>query len=306
MLNLVINMKRIKTICLSIISLILVVISCICVYAETIYEYYGYSYVIVDNKSLSLVGWDYRTPELIIPDSINGRSVTSIVSGAFEGNNELTALDFSKTNSLNRIGAYAFQDCNGINQPLVLSESITEIENRAFQGCSSIPSVTINSTVTTIPNQCFNNCTSLVNAELPEGVERINAWAFANCTSLEYVNIPSTVSFISDYAFNGDSTLTLGVWYGTAGYDYAIVQNIPYVLLDGIKLGDVSGDGSVNINDVTTIQRYLAELETLEGIYLHAADANQDGTVDISDATIIQMYLAEYEMEYPIGKVMTQ
>lgn len=114
------------------------------------------------------------------------------------------------------------------------------------------------------------------------------------------------MSFISDYAFNGDSTLTLGVWYGTAGYDYAIVQNIPYVLLDGIKLGDVSGDGSVNINDVTTIQRYLAELETLEGIYLHAADANQDGTVDISDATIIQMYLAEYEMEYPIGEVMTQ
>ena len=89
-------------------------------------------------------------------------------------------------------------------------------------------------------------------------------------------------------------------------HKYALENNINYTLLDGVKLGDANGDGSVNINDVTTIQRHLAELETLEGIYLHAADANQDGTVDIVDATAIQMYLAEYEMDYPIGEVMTQ
>ena len=141
---------------------------------------------------------------------------------------------------------------------------------------------------------------------LNDTVDRIGDYAFANCRNLEYFEIPTTVSDISDAAFQNDENLTLGVWYGSYGYDYAIAQNIPYVLLDGVKLGDASGDGSVNINDVTTIQRYLAELETLEGVYLHAADANQDGTVDIADATVIQMYLAEYEMEYPIGEVMTQ
>ena len=78
------------------------------------------------------------------------------------------------------------------------------------------------------------------------------------------------------------------------------------VLLDEVKLGDANGDGSVNINDVTQIQRHLAELESLEGIYLHAADANQDGTLDISDATTLQMYLAKYDIPYPIGEVMTQ
>ena len=76
--------------------------------------------------------------------------------------------------------------------------------------------------------------------------------------------------------------------------------------LDEVKLGDANGDGSVNINDVTQIQRHLAELESLEGIYLHAADANQDGTLDISDATTLQMYLAKYDIPYPIGEVMTQ
>ena len=61
-----------------------------------------------------------------------------------------------------------------------------------------------------------------------------------------------------------------------------------------------------NINDVTAIQRYLAELEALEGVCFEAADVNQDGTVDIADATALQRYLAEYEMEYPIGELMTQ
>lgn len=75
---------------------------------------------------------------------------------------------------------------------------------------------------------------------------------------------------------------------------------------DGVKLGDVNGDGSVNINDVTTIQRTLAELESLEGIYLYAADTNRDTMVNISDATAVQMFLAEYDIPYSIGQVLTR
>ena len=120
------------------------------------------------------------------------------------------------------------------------------------------------------------------------------------------MDIPQSVTDINPTAFYNDTNLTLGVWFGSYGYEYAQSHNIPYILLDEVKLGDADGDDSVYINDVTAIQRYLAELETLEGIYLHAADANQDGTVDIADATSIQMYLAECEMDYPIGEIMTQ
>ena len=68
----------------------------------------------------------------------------------------------------------------------------------------------------------------------------------------------------------------------------------------------VNMDGYVNINDVTVIQRNLAELEDLNELQESAADANQDGFVDISDATAIQMFLAEYEIPYPIGETITQ
>ena len=63
---------------------------------------------------------------------------------------------------------------------------------------------------------------------------------------------------------------------------------------------------TVSLKIIAQIQRHLAELETLEGIYLYAADANCDGDLDISDATAIQMFLAEYEIPYPIGEIITQ
>ncbi len=131
-------------------------------------------------------------------------------------------------------------------------------------------------------------------------------WAFADCTALEYIEIPKSVTSIAQSAFANDPNLTLGVWYGSYAYSYAKDNNINYVLLDGVKLGDANGDGQVNINDVTTIQRHLAQLEQIEGIYLYAAESNQSGDLDISDATTIQMYIAQYNVPYPIGEVITQ
>ena len=57
-------------------------------------------------------------------------------------------------------------------------------------------------------------------------------------------------------------------------------------------LGDVNGDGVVNISDVTTLIQYLLS-ESFE-IHLDAADFTQDGAVNISDVTaLIQYLLAE-------------
>ena len=141
---------------------------------------------------------------------------------------------------------------------------------------------------------------------LPETLQTIQPWAFGDCTALEYVEIPKSVANIASSAFLNDPSLTLGVWYGTTGYDYAKSQNIPYVLLDGGKLGDANGDGYVNVNDVTAIQRHAAELEPLEGICFHAADIDGDGDVSVDDATELQRFLAEYVVDYPVGEVMTR
>lgn len=58
-----------------------------------------------------------------------------------------------------------------------------------------------------------------------------------------------------------------------------------------VILGDVNGDGVLTIADATLIQKYLANIVSLDSKQLAAADVNQDGTIDVIDVTKIQMSL---------------
>ena len=49
------------------------------------------------------------------------------------------------------------------------------------------------------------------------------------------------------------------------------------------------------MQDVTAIQRYLADINILTIKQLGAADTNGDGEINIADATHVQMYLAEFD-----------
>jgi lysophospholipase L1-like esterase len=68
-----------------------------------------------------------------------------------------------------------------------------------------------------------------------------------------------------------------------------------------IILGDVNGDGKVDVSDATALQGYLADME-IEGFVEEAADANEDGSVNVSDVTELQNFLAELLEETNIGK----
>ena len=65
--------------------------------------------------------------------------------------------------------------------------------------------------------------------------------------------------------------------------------------------GDADGNGTVSIEDVTAIQRHLAQLGSMSGADLLASDVGGNG-LDVADATAIQRYLAEYEDPYHIGE----
>ena len=54
--------------------------------------------------------------------------------------------------------------------------------------------------------------------------------------------------------------------------------------------GDVNGDGSVNISDVTALIDYLLSGNP-SGVNVTAADCNQDSSVNISDVTALIDYL---------------
>ena len=60
--------------------------------------------------------------------------------------------------------------------------------------------------------------------------------------------------------------------------------------IDIFLYGDANGDGKVDIDDLTRLRRYIAELTTVK---FPGADANGDGTVDIDDLTLLRKFIAE-------------
>ena len=57
--------------------------------------------------------------------------------------------------------------------------------------------------------------------------------------------------------------------------------------------GDVNNDGTVNIMDVTELQRFIAGYPVTIYIF-ETADVDKNGEINILDATMIQRYLAGY------------
>lgn len=66
-------------------------------------------------------------------------------------------------------------------------------------------------------------------------------------------------------------------------------------------MGDTNGDEKIDINDVTVIQRCMAEYIELTAELEAVADVNGDDKVDINDATHLQKYLAEFQ-GFVLGK----
>jgi hypothetical protein len=96
--------------------------------------------------------------ELIIPSTIDGKTVTSIRQRAFYNCRSLTSV--------------------------TIPDSVTSIERGAFYNCSSLASVTIPDSVAIIKEDTFFWCTSLASVTIPDSVTSIGDGAFLGCSSL--------------------------------------------------------------------------------------------------------------------------
>ena len=91
---------------------------------------------------------------------------------------------------------------------VIIADGVTTIGDNAFNGCSSLTSVTIPNSVTTIGWRAFNGCSSLTSVTIPNSVTIIGGSAFSGCSSLTSVTIPNSVTTIREYTFDDCNSLT--------------------------------------------------------------------------------------------------
>ena len=102
--------------------------------ADSIYYADGCYYTYINNDKVALTGWANEASTVVKPpERLNGRKVASVADRAFYGDSTITGIDFSDATFLESIGMYAFANCSSLTEPIVLPDSITEIDDCAFE-----------------------------------------------------------------------------------------------------------------------------------------------------------------------------
>ncbi|MDA7909800.1 leucine-rich repeat protein [Akkermansiaceae bacterium] len=177
--------------------------------------------------------------ELVIPQTIEGRLVTTIGERAFADCNYLTSI--SIPDSVTSIERSAFNECEGLKS-ITIPNRVTSIAALTFSKCTNLQSVTISNRVTSIGNSAFTDCTSLTSIIIPNSVTSLGIAVFNRCQSLASITfLPRVAPSLGRDVFKSIRfNATYSAPTGARGY------TDPF---GGVKNVDTDGDGIGDISD---------------------------------------------------------
>ena len=109
-------------------------------------------------------------------------SLRSIGMSAFSGCVKLQALELPQ--SLTRIDYWAFTSCDALEQVVIGSEGMRQLDNYAFQYCRGLLRVVISAPVERLGYDVLEGCASMKALYLPESVTLIDQYALRGCDAL--------------------------------------------------------------------------------------------------------------------------
>jgi len=211
------------------------------------------------NKSTTTYGSFYNCP---IDTIYYGRNITqSSSTGSFTSVSTLfgTAVkSLTFGNSVTDVAQYAFYGCTQLT-PLTLPGSVTTIYAYAFYGCSAIPELTIPSAVTSIGQNAFQGCSSLHKLTILEASSSLYMYVNKSTTTYgSFYNCPiDTIYYgrnITQSSSSGSFT-SVSTLFGTAvkslTFGNSVTNVAPYAFYGCTQLTPLILPGSV-----TTIYDY--------------------------------------------------
>ena len=115
--------------------------------------------------------------------------------------NELYSSQNGVLFSKDKTKLYRFPERSPLTE-YVIPDTVTEIEERAFDCCKNLKSVVIPSSVKRIGGMAFSHCLSLESVVIPDSINVIDYGTFISCRNLKSINIPNSVTRINDSAFS--------------------------------------------------------------------------------------------------------
>ena len=167
---------------------------------------------------------------------------------------------------------------------LYVPKNVIKIGARAFmsKNAEHLISVSLSDTVTWIDNGAFQGCEALFDVSLNEGLVEISECAFAGCYNLQKVKIPSTVKVIGNGAFKGTEIFEVAVPKGCQVHPNAFNK-------DTIVVYGTEQDLADYIAELERKQKEQDALAMLEAINESLAD------LDIMESELDAMEEAEKE-----------
>ena len=168
-----------------------------------------------DGMRLYALGKDYKSGDVVIPDTIEGKPVVAIGNNnsatpdaVFSGDTALTSVKIPST--VTQIGRCDFDGCTNLSSiDFGENSQLKIICNWAFRGCTSLTRVDLPDSLTELREGAFRDSTALTSVEFGENSQlaKLYGFTFYN-TAITSFKLPSTVTTIGNSDFGACKNLT--------------------------------------------------------------------------------------------------
>lgn len=113
----------------------------------------------------------------------------------------------------------------------------------------NIMSITLPNTISGIDDSAFEGCEYLESVILPNGLKNIGPWVFHSCPSLKSITLPKTLEYIGDGNFDYCDELDTVNFEGTCEQFLSLIEDNTEMFKYSDKLEEIScNDGFISID----------------------------------------------------------
>lgn len=195
-------MKSIKK-CLSVLLAIVLLASCFALGTTSVsaadYTENGVTYSYnTDTKTAVITSYQSQgtADEVVIPETVQECTVTGVGFCAFKGT---SVASLTLPDTIKYIDKFAFDGCTKLHT-INMNTELTSIGTAAFRRCSELKYINLGNSLKSLGSTAFKE-SGLVEISIPDTCETIGDTAFYLCSALERIKLPASLKTIESTLF---------------------------------------------------------------------------------------------------------